>query len=59
MSLSTTYGDQLDQGQSTVEYGLVMMLAGTLALLVIVWVRQTDIITGLFENVIDRLTGDI
>ena len=59
MSLSTTYGSEPDRGQSTVEYGLVMMLAGTLALAVIVWVRQTGVITGLFEDVIDKLTGDI
>jgi hypothetical protein len=59
MSLSTTYGGELDRGQSTVEYGLVMMLAGTLALAVIVWVRQTGVITGLFEDVIDKLTGDL
>lgn len=48
-----------DQGQTTVEYGLCLLLAGTIALALILWVRQTGALTDLFEGVVDRLTGDI
>lgn len=48
-----------DRGQATTEYGLVLLLAGTLALAGIVWARQTGALTELFEQVIDHLTGGI
>lgn len=48
-----------DRGQTTAEYGLVILAAGTLALAAILWARNSDSITGLFQNVIDQLTGNI
>ena len=48
-----------DQGQATTEYGLVLLLAGTLALALIVWARETGALTDLFDRVLDRLTGAI
>jgi Flp pilus assembly pilin Flp len=48
-----------DRGQATTEYGLVLLLAGTVALGLIVWARETGAIADLFENVIGRLTGGI
>jgi hypothetical protein len=48
-----------DRGQATVEYGLVILVAGVLALGVIAWARGTGAFTGLFQTVIDTLTGSI
>lgn len=48
-----------DLGQTTAEYGLVILAAGSLALAAILWARNSGSITGLFENVIDRLTGSL
>jgi Flp pilus assembly pilin Flp len=46
-----------DRGQTTAEYGLVILAAGTLALALILWARSSGSITGLFQQVIDQLTG--
>jgi hypothetical protein len=48
-----------DLGQTTAEYGLVILAAGSLALAAILWARSSGSITDLFENVIDRLTGSL
>ncbi|HEV7762389.1 MAG TPA: DUF4244 domain-containing protein [Acidimicrobiales bacterium] len=48
-----------DAGQTTAEYGLVILAAGTLALAAILWARDSGSITSLFDNVIQRLTGSI
>ena len=48
-----------DRGQATAEYGLVILLAGTLALTLILWARETDAISGLFDSVVSRLTDGI
>jgi Flp pilus assembly pilin Flp len=48
-----------DRGQATVEYGLVILVAGVLALGVIAWARGTGAFTSLFQTVIDTLTGSI
>lgn len=48
-----------DRGQTTAEYALVILAAGTLALAVILWARDSSSITDLFEDVIRRLTGDL
>jgi Flp pilus assembly pilin Flp len=50
---------QADAGQTTAEYGLVILAAGSLALAAILWARNSGSITGLFENVVDRLTGSL
>ncbi|HMG42990.1 MAG TPA: hypothetical protein VK611_16775 [Acidimicrobiales bacterium] len=48
-----------DRGQATTEYGLVLLVAGTLALALIVWARETGALTDLFDRVLDSLTGAI
>jgi hypothetical protein len=48
-----------DRGQATPEYGLVIMVAGTIAMALIVWARGTNAITGLFDAVVGRLTEGI
>lgn len=48
-----------DRGQTTAEYGLVILAAGTLALAAILWARSSGSITSLFQTVIDNLTGEI
>jgi hypothetical protein len=45
-----------DAGQTTAEYGMVIMVAGTLAIGAIVWARTSGTITHLFDTVVDRLT---
>ncbi|HEY3141209.1 MAG TPA: DUF4244 domain-containing protein [Acidimicrobiales bacterium] len=50
---------RLDAGQTTAEYGLVILAAGTLALTVILWARNAGAITGLFETVIEHLVGGL
>jgi Flp pilus assembly pilin Flp len=48
-----------DAGQTTAEYGLVILAAGTLALAAILWARNSGSITSLFDNVIQRLTNGL
>jgi Flp pilus assembly pilin Flp len=48
-----------DSGQTTAEYALVILAAGTLALAAILWARDSGSITDLFQEVVDRLTGDL
>lgn len=48
-----------DKGQTTAEYGLVILAAGTLALAVILWARSSGSITSLFESVVEQLTGSV
>ncbi|MFP3901956.1 MAG: hypothetical protein ACLFXM_13970 [Acidimicrobiia bacterium] len=45
-----------DRGQSTAEYGLVILAAGGIALGVIAWAGKTGTFTGLFESVVGNLT---
>ena len=48
-----------DRGQTTAEYGLVILAAGTLALALILWARSSGSITELFQSVVDQLTGSV
>jgi Protein of unknown function (DUF4244) len=48
-----------DGGQTTAEYGLVILAAGTLALTLILWARNSGSITDLFDSVIEHLTGSV
>jgi hypothetical protein len=52
-------GGRDDRGQTTAGYGLVILAAGTLALAAILWARSSGSITGLFQSVIDQLTGTV
>lgn len=57
--ISPLPGGRDDRGQTTAEYGLVILAAGTLALAAILWARSSGSITGLFQSVIDQLTGNV
>jgi hypothetical protein len=48
-----------DPGQTTAEYALVIMAAGAIAIGVIAWANGTGSFTGLFESVIEDLTGSL
>ncbi len=42
-------------GQSTVEYALILLGAAAVALVVVAWVTQTDLIGRLFDTVVGRI----
>lgn len=46
-----------DSGQATAEYALVLLGVAAIAMLVLAWAGQTDRITGLFDAVLDSITG--
>lgn len=48
-----------DRGQATAEYGLVILVAGLIALGVIAWARGTGSFTDMFENIINNLTSAV
>jgi hypothetical protein len=48
-----------ERGQGTAEYALVILAACGLALGVVAWATNTGAIVGLFQAVVDRLTGSI
>jgi Flp pilus assembly pilin Flp len=50
---------QDDRGQATTEYGLVILVAGAIALGVIAWAGTSGEFTNLFEGVLERLTSDL
>jgi hypothetical protein len=50
---------QDDRGQATAEYGLVILVAGGIALGVIAWAGGTGAFTSLFETVIGQLTSGL
>lgn len=58
-STPSTQPPRPDGGQTTAEYGLVILAAGTLALTLILWARSSGSITDLFDSVIDQLTGSV
>jgi Flp pilus assembly pilin Flp len=48
-----------DRGQATAEYGLVILVAGGIALGVIAWAAQTGTFSDLFESVVDKLSENL
>lgn len=52
-------GGRDERGQATAEYGLIILAAGGIALGVIAWAARTGTFTGLFESVIDKLSGSL
>ena len=46
-----------ERGQTTAEYALVLLAAGTIAMLVVAWAQNNDAIGGLFDTVLERITG--
>lgn len=48
-----------DRGQATAEYGLVILVAGLIALGVIAWARGTGSFTDMFDSIINTLTSAV
>ena len=48
-----------ERGQTTAEYALVLLAAGTLAMLVVAWAQDTGSIGALFDTVIDKVVSQI
>jgi len=46
-----------ERGQTTAEYALVLLAAGTIAMLIIAWARGDNGISGLFDAVITKITS--
>lgn len=46
-------------GQATVEYALVMIAAAAVALALVVWVGETDLLARFFNAVLRRVTASV
>lgn len=46
-----------DEGQTTAEYALVLLGVAAIAMLVLAWAGETTRIGGLFDAVLDSITG--
>lgn len=46
-----------DQGQTTAEYGLVLLAAATIAMLVVAWAGGTGAISTFFDAIIEKITS--
>lgn len=44
-------------GQTTAEYGLVLLAAATLAMLLVAWAGGTDAIGSFFDTIMDKVTS--
>jgi len=47
--------DADEAGQSTAEYALVMIAAAAVAGLLLAWANKTDLVSGLFNTVIEKV----
>jgi Flp pilus assembly pilin Flp len=48
-----------ERGQASAEYALVLLGAAAVALLVVGWATQTDLIGKLLDTVMNHLTGQV
>ena len=48
---------RLERGQTTAEYALVLLAAGSIAMLVVAWAQGNDAIGSLFDSVLERITS--
>ena len=48
-----------ERGQTTAEYALVLLGAAAVALLIVAWATQTDLIGKLFDAVVKAVTGKV
>ncbi len=46
-----------EAGQTTAEYGLVLLAAATLAMLLVAWAGGTDAIGAFFDTIMDKVTS--
>lgn len=44
-----------ERAQSTVEYAVLLLGAAAVAMLVVAWVSQSDVVGRLFDSVFDRI----
>lgn len=54
-SRAGTVGMPSERGQSTVEYAILLLGAAAIAMLVVAWVSDSDVIGRLFQTVFDRI----
>lgn len=47
----------IEGGQTTAEYALVLLAAGSIAMLVVGWAQGNDAIGALFDTVLSRITS--
>ena len=47
------------RGQASAEYALVLLGAAAIALLIVAWATETDLIGKLFEAVLKAVTGKV
>jgi Flp pilus assembly pilin Flp len=48
-----------ERGQTTAEYALVLLGAAAVALLIVAWATDTDLIGKLFDAVVEAVTGKV
>jgi Flp pilus assembly pilin Flp len=48
-----------ERGQTSAEYALVLLGAAAIALLIVAWATNTDLIGKLFDLVIDAISGKV
>ena len=48
-----------ERGQTSAEYALVLLGAAAIALLIVAWATNTDLIGKLFDLVLDTITGKV
>lgn len=46
-----------ERGQTTAEYALVLLAAGSIAMLAVGWAQGNDAIGSLFDSVLSRVTS--
>ncbi len=46
-----------ERGQTTTEYALVLLAAGSIAMVVVGWAQGNDAIGALFDTVLSRITS--
>lgn len=46
-----------EAGQTTAEYGLVLLAAATIAMLVVAWASGTGAIGSFFDEILNRITS--
>ncbi len=52
-------GSADERGQTTAEYALVLLGAAAVALLIVAWATDTDLIGKLFDAVVEAVTGKV
>ena len=48
-----------EEGQTTAEYALVILAAAAVALVLIAWAQSSGKLPAFFDQVIDKLTGNL